>query len=171
MNFTPGDIDIVPSQPPGAILNPRLAKNGGPTPTRALVAGSPAIDAVNDGTCLPPAKDQRGVTRPQDGNGDVGPACDIGSYEFVFTGSAPVQAPPQPVAPTPPPQSLDPPRHSLEHQRLCNRKSRGRNRSANTATSNYATRSGDHRTCATATCADKTCTRYACSTGACTTSA
>ncbi len=108
VNFTPGNIDIVPSQPPGAILNPQLAKNGGPTPTRALVADSLAIAAVNDGTCLPPAKDQRGVTRPQDGNGDGGPACDIGSYEFVFTGTAPVQAPPQPVAPTPPPQSVAP---------------------------------------------------------------
>jgi hypothetical protein len=62
-----------------------------------LVAGSPAIDAVNDGTCPPPAKDQRGIRRPQDGNGDGGPTCDIGSYEFVFTRQA-VQAPQEPIA-------------------------------------------------------------------------
>ncbi len=63
--------------------------------------GSPAVDAVTNGTCPPPAKDQRGVMRPQDGNGDGGPARDVGSYEFVFTVSAPVQAPQQPVAPAP----------------------------------------------------------------------
>ncbi|MDQ3796077.1 MAG: hypothetical protein M3294_00480, partial [Pseudomonadota bacterium] len=91
-----------------AILNTSVANNGGPTQTHALVAGSPAIDAVTDGTCPPPDTDQRGVSRPQDGNGDGGPACDIGSYEFVFIGTAPVQAPPQPVAPTPPPQSVAP---------------------------------------------------------------
>ena len=62
-----------------------------------MVAGSPAIDAVNDGTCPPPAKDQRGVPRPQDGNGDGGPACDIDAYEFVFTGQA-VQAPQESIA-------------------------------------------------------------------------
>src|SRR5215218_5623019 len=48
-----------------------------------LVTGSPAIDAVNNGTCPPPATDQRGIGRPQDGNGDGGPACDIGTYELV----------------------------------------------------------------------------------------
>ncbi|HKF95157.1 MAG TPA: choice-of-anchor Q domain-containing protein [Gammaproteobacteria bacterium] len=63
------------------MLNTRLASNGGPTRTHALVAGSPAIDAINDGTCPPPARDQRGVKRPQDGNGDGGPACDSGSFE------------------------------------------------------------------------------------------
>jgi hypothetical protein len=46
-----------------------------------LVTGSPAVDAVTDGTCPRPAKDQRGVSGPQDGNGDGGPACDIGSFE------------------------------------------------------------------------------------------
>ena len=70
--FSPGTTDIVPSQPLSAILNPRLANTGGPTQTHALVAGSPAIDAINDGTCPPPATDQRGVKRPQDGNGDGG---------------------------------------------------------------------------------------------------
>jgi hypothetical protein len=60
-----------------------LARNGGPTKTYALVAGRPAIDSVNDGTYPPPATDQRGVKRPQDGTGDGGPACDRGPYELV----------------------------------------------------------------------------------------
>ena len=62
-----------------------------------MVAGSPAIDAVNDDMCPPPARDQREETRPQDGNGNGGPACDIDAYEFVFTGQI-VQAPQEPVA-------------------------------------------------------------------------
>jgi CSLREA domain-containing protein len=50
-----------------------LADNGGPTRTRALLAGSPAIDAASDTDC--PATDQRGVARPR------GAGCDMGSYE------------------------------------------------------------------------------------------
>lgn len=46
---------------------------GGPTQTRALLAGSPAIDHGAD--C--PAVDQRGQPRP------FGPACDVGAYEFA----------------------------------------------------------------------------------------
>jgi UDP-3-O-[3-hydroxymyristoyl] glucosamine N-acyltransferase len=65
----PGDL---PNTEPG--LGP-LADNGGPTQTHALLPGSPAIDAGDDGAC--PATDQRGfVTRPQ------GAACDIGAYEY-----------------------------------------------------------------------------------------
>jgi CSLREA domain-containing protein len=59
-----------------APLDPKLgplAGNGGPTLTRALQPGSPAIDAASTPDC--PATDQRGVLRPQ------GPVCDIGSYE------------------------------------------------------------------------------------------
>ncbi len=80
-SLSPETTDIVPSQPLSEILDTGLANNGGPTRTHALVAGSPAIDAVNDGTCPPPGRDQRGVSRPQDGNGDGGIACDIGSFE------------------------------------------------------------------------------------------
>jgi len=57
-----------------------LAKNDGPTRSRALAAGSPAIDAGNpgkatgsDGTCA--RADQRGVARDQAGR------CDIGAFE------------------------------------------------------------------------------------------
>jgi hypothetical protein len=80
--FTPEATDIVPTQPRDGVVNPTLANNGGLTLTHTLVKGSPAIDAVNDGTCPPPAVDQRGFARPQDGDGDGGPACDIGSFEL-----------------------------------------------------------------------------------------
>jgi hypothetical protein len=50
----------------------RLAANGGPTPTRALGPGSPAIDAGTNATC--PAEDQRHFPR-SDGR------CDVGAYE------------------------------------------------------------------------------------------
>jgi CSLREA domain-containing protein/uncharacterized repeat protein (TIGR01451 family) len=57
-----------------------LADNGGPTRTRALLATSPAID-LRPTPC--PPTDQRGQTRPVDGDGDGTPACDAGAYEFV----------------------------------------------------------------------------------------
>ena len=56
-----------------------LADNGGPTPTRALLPGSPAIDA---GSCASDAADdQRGVARPQ------GDGCDIGAFEYEGSGT------------------------------------------------------------------------------------
>jgi len=86
-NFTPGPTDITATSngtDPTAlvnILNTNLANNGGPTRTHALVGGSPAIDTVTDGTCPPPARDQRGVRRPQDGDNDGAAICDTGSFE------------------------------------------------------------------------------------------
>ena len=56
-----------------------LADNGGSTLTRALLAGSPAIDAGDNALCTAvPVNglDQRGVTRPQNTQ------CDMGAYEF-----------------------------------------------------------------------------------------
>lgn len=74
----PGDLNAV-----GAGLDPNGPQyNGGPTPTIALLPGSPAIDAIPVGNCAV-ATDQRGVPRPQ------GPGCDIGAYEkdlFTFNG-------------------------------------------------------------------------------------
>lgn len=69
--------NLVGNVPPYAapidpLLGP-LGKNGGPTPTHALLIGSPAIDAGTAEGC--PATDQRGVLRPQ------GKACDMGSLE------------------------------------------------------------------------------------------
>jgi predicted outer membrane repeat protein len=57
-----------------------LANNGGPTLTHALLLGSPAIDAGNSTICSAPlvnAVDQRGVSRPQGAN------CDIGAFELT----------------------------------------------------------------------------------------
>jgi hypothetical protein len=59
-----------------APLDPRLgplARNGGPTRNHALLPGSPALDAGDDGGA--PPTDQRGVSRPQ------GPHVDIGAFE------------------------------------------------------------------------------------------
>lgn len=56
-----------------------LQDNGGGTLTRALPATSPAVDAA--GACGV-SQDQRGKTRPLDGDGVGGAACDIGAYEL-----------------------------------------------------------------------------------------
>jgi len=56
-----------------------LAANGGPTPTQALEAGSPAIGAGDASKC--PAEDQRHFSRPS------GP-CDLGAYQADAKGGA-----------------------------------------------------------------------------------
>jgi hypothetical protein len=69
----------------GGAVNPllgALANNGGPTDTRALQAGSPAINA--GATC--PSTDQRGVAREG--------ACDIGAYEYRTPAAPPDELPP-----------------------------------------------------------------------------
>jgi len=58
-------------------VNPGLAplgNYGGPTPTMALLPGSPAIDAGDPNSF--PATDQRGYPRP------IGSAPDIGAFEY-----------------------------------------------------------------------------------------
>jgi len=54
----------------------RLANNGGPTQTHALLPGSVAIDAIPEAMCEV-NKDQRGELRPETG----GSMCDVGSFE------------------------------------------------------------------------------------------
>jgi len=76
-----GDLNSTP-----AGLDPNgLQSNGGFTRTIALLATSPAVEAIplsptnycTDVNSAPVATDQRGVTRPQQG-----PACDIGAFEL-----------------------------------------------------------------------------------------
>jgi hypothetical protein len=62
------------------LLGP-LQNNGGFTPTHALLAGSPAIDAGDPTEC--PARDQRGFVRPADGDGTGATVCDIGAVELL----------------------------------------------------------------------------------------
>ncbi len=76
-----------------------LAANGGPTETRSLGAGSPAIDHGDPLGCAswnpllaqdePLVVDQRGELRPTDGDGDTVATCDVGAFEVAAV--APVQ--------------------------------------------------------------------------------
>jgi hypothetical protein len=73
----PGDMNNI-----NPFLGP-LKNNGGPTPTMALLEGSPAIDAANPLGCTDGAghllkTDQRGMPRPD--KEDTG-GCDMGAYE------------------------------------------------------------------------------------------
>jgi predicted outer membrane repeat protein len=92
---TPTDHNLINTNPQ---LAP-LADNGGGTLTRALYAGSPAIDAIPDAACPDATFDQREVVRPNGG-------CDIGAFEGSIP-APPVVTPPvtttPPAAVTPPP--------------------------------------------------------------------
>jgi cysteine-rich repeat protein len=75
---SPGDV-----RPGREIGLGRLQLNGGGTPTHALIVGSPAIDAGDNGSC--PKDDQRGLLRDVDGDGNGVVLCDIGAFEALLT--------------------------------------------------------------------------------------
>ena len=58
-------------------LAPLVSYGGSPTEMHGLLPGSAAIDSGDNGAC--PARDQRSLNRPVDGNGTA--ECDIGSFE------------------------------------------------------------------------------------------
>lgn len=63
-----------------------LGAHGGWTATMPLGAGSAAIDAgAQNSTCTD--ADQRGILRPQDGDGDGTAACDLGATESRYWGT------------------------------------------------------------------------------------
>jgi hypothetical protein len=79
-NLQWGDTTCFPGKPN---LDPKvtgLGSYGGPTPTVALNAGSPAIDSADGNAC--PFTDQRGFARNT--------SCDIGAYETGSVGGPPV---------------------------------------------------------------------------------
>ena len=76
--------DIVGTTPPIVVKLGPLQSAGGPTPTRPLGPGSPAIDAGNpavpgSGGRACEATDQRGAARPGTGSS----RCDMGAYEVT----------------------------------------------------------------------------------------
>lgn len=83
---SPGDTCGLGSGDQINVTNPGLgafANHGGTTPTYALQAGSPAIDAAASGLCL--STDQRGAPRPFDGDGNGSTICDVGAFEAGAT--------------------------------------------------------------------------------------
>lgn len=86
--------------PINTVINTTLADNGGGVTTHALALGSPAIDTGNATNCTDFSAavlttDQRGNTRPTDGNADSITRCDIGAFETnIYTLSISVNAGP-----------------------------------------------------------------------------
>lgn len=67
-----------------------LKTSSGFTRVVAPLIGSAAVDAGVDTAC--PSTDQRGSTRPRDGNGDGSAQCDIGAVELDSAAGVPTQS-------------------------------------------------------------------------------
>ncbi|RJQ46348.1 MAG: CSLREA domain-containing protein [Nitrospiraceae bacterium] len=65
---------------PAPMLGP-LGHNGGDTETMPLLPGNPAIDTGDPSAC--PPEDQRGISRPQDGDKNGTKVCDKGAFEAL----------------------------------------------------------------------------------------
>ena len=100
------DIAFADAPCPGSSVDPLLqvlADNGGPTQTMALGPHSPALDAVPAASAGCPTTDQRGVSRPQ------GTDCDVGAFETavpVHTATAPPAGGTPPTSGPPPPPPI-----------------------------------------------------------------
>ena len=78
-----GAVDLPSTNP---LLGPLLVA-GGATRVHVPLVGSPVIEAGNDARCEP--DDQRGASRPLNGDGVGGAVCDIGAVETLpCTGTA-----------------------------------------------------------------------------------
>ena len=82
-------VNPCPSFGDGKVASPLvgpLQDNGGPTRTMDLLTGSPAIDTGTNVVCADAASvnnfDQRGFTRPVDGDQNSTATCDLGAVEF-----------------------------------------------------------------------------------------
>jgi CSLREA domain-containing protein len=96
-------LDQASDQPSTEPMLGALADNGGPTLTHLPADDSPAVDMALDGPC--PATDQRGASRPFDGDLDGTANCDVGAVEVGAT--VPVTSEPSaPSAPNAPPGPL-----------------------------------------------------------------
>jgi hypothetical protein len=83
-NPNPNFWNEVVCAPSIAVANPLLATSLSAGGTLIPGAGSPVIDAGDATICAAAPvsnRDQRGATRPQDGNGDGTSRCDIGAHE------------------------------------------------------------------------------------------